>query len=330
MASTNFKVSHSKVKLWRRCRHAYHLKYVERLEKKRVARPLQFGRLVHSMLEYDACGKDAGDVIKEIPLKEQKLFKAEREMYGDILSDVQCIMSEYFDYYPENSLVPIKVQGRYAEHEFEVVATPGISLVGKIDMIARTPNKLRWLVEHKSFKNMPTEDDRWRNTQSTLYYRVVDMLGWKMPDGICWDYIHSKPPAWPPLLKNGQMTRKAVVTLPSRVREALKKYKLPEEDYADVVEAAKARRSHYFQRTFNPVKPSVVQHVWEDFVRTSNEMADCHGKRHERNIDRHCSWCDFEPICRAELSGHDTAFIKRNDYRERAKNEQAEPTDAGD
>lgn len=320
-APADFRVSNSKVKTWRRCRHAYHLKYVEKLEKKRVSRPLQFGRLVHSMIEYHAQGLDPFAVLDELSVDDQKMFRAEREMYGDILADVRCIMSEYFDHHGEDSLIAVRINGRYAEHEFNVEIAPGIILTGKIDMIARTPNKLRWLVEHKSFSRLPSEDERWRNTQSIVYFKAMELLDWKGVDGVCWDYIHSKSPARPPILKNGTMTRKAMTTLPSRVREVIAENQLKEKDYRDVIEAAKGQRKYYFQRSFNPIKPAVVHHVWQDFVMSSKEMADCHGRSRERNIDRHCSWCDFEPICRAELSGHDTDFIRRNDYREKSREE---------
>lgn len=320
-APADYKVSNSKVKTWRRCRYAYHLKYVERLEKKRVSRPLQFGRLVHSMIEFHAEGKDPMSVIDTLSVEDMKLFRAEKEEYGDLLADVRCIMTEYFAFHGDDSLVALRVNGRYAEHEFNVEIAPGIILNGKIDMIARTPNKLRWLVEHKSFNHLPSEDERWRNTQSIVYFKAMDFLGWRPVDGVCWDYIHSKSPAWPPLLKNGTMTRKAMITLPTRVREAIVKHELKERDYRDVVEAAAGKRKHYFQRSFNPVKPSVIKHVWSDFVSTAKEMADCHGKSRERNIERHCSWCDFEPICRAELTGHDADFIRRNDYREKQQRE---------
>jgi hypothetical protein len=319
----DFRVSNSKVKTWRRCRRAYHLKYVEKLEKKRVSRPLQFGRLVHSMIEYHAQGLDPFAVLDELSVEDQKLFKAEREMYGDIISDVRCIMEEYFDYHGDDSLRALRVNGRYAEHEFNTEIAPGILLTGKIDMIARTPNKLRWLVEHKSFNRLPSEDERWRNVQSVVYFKAIELLGWKPVDGVCWDYIHSKSPTRPEILKNGQMTKKALTTLPSRVLEVAKEHKLKREMYAATLEMAKSQRKYYFQRSFNPIKPVVVKHVWNDFLSSSKEMRDCHGKSHERNIDRHCSWCDFEPLCRAELSGHDTDFIRRNDYRERIREEQS-------
>ena len=32
------------------------------------------------------------------------------------------------------------------------------------------------------------------------------------------------------------------------------------------------------------------------------------------NIERHCSWCDYEPLCRARLQGNDFDFIKERQY----------------
>ena len=96
--SNQFKVSQSKVKTYRRCHRAYHNKYVLNLKRKRVKRPLMFGRMVHEMLDADANGDDPFEILDRINLDNMKLFASEREMYGDIVDDVAIIMEDYFDY----------------------------------------------------------------------------------------------------------------------------------------------------------------------------------------------------------------------------------------
>ena len=165
-----FKVSQSKVKTWRRCTEAYSLKYVDKLRRKRIKRPFMFGRIVHNMLEADANGDDPFDVLDQVSFDNQKLFAAEREMYGEIVEDLGTIMEAYFEYWPESDLLFVRKKGRSAEHLFEIEVLPGILWTGIIDGVARTPNKLRWLVEHKSFKKKVNEDHRWRNLQSVTYF----------------------------------------------------------------------------------------------------------------------------------------------------------------
>jgi hypothetical protein len=151
-----FNVSQSKVKTWRKCRFAYHMRYVEKLRRRRVARPLKFGRIVHSMLEAHANGDDPLGALEKINIDDQQLFAVEREEYGEIIDDIRCIMSEYLEMdFKQNELTPLRRKGKAAEHWFELpLPEYGIVIVGKIDEVARTRrDKLTWLVENKTFKN---------------------------------------------------------------------------------------------------------------------------------------------------------------------------------
>ena len=174
-----FKVSQSKVNTWRRCRYAYHLKYNEKLEPKKKSRPLKFGTIIHEMVEADIAGKNPLKVLNEHAKINEKLFDAEREMYGNIVEDIRYIMTAYFDYWESqsNKVVYLPVKKRWAEHEFEVEIDKGIIAKGKIGAFAKY-RKLKALVEHKSHKIIPNEEHRWRNLQSVFYIRIADMLGW--------------------------------------------------------------------------------------------------------------------------------------------------------
>ena len=58
----------------------------------------------------------------------------------------------------------------------------------------------------------------------------------------------------------------------------------------------------------------VVQIVWDDFLETAIEIAENHGEKKSRNIGRHCSWCDYEGPCRAEMQGSDFQFLIDREY----------------
>lgn len=311
-----FKASQSKVKTWRRCRHAYHLKYVDRLRRKRKGRPLYFGSIIHEMIEADANGLDPMKVIKSYrkKLKAEKMFTAEKQDHYDTIEDAQQIMSEYFLHWGRHSDLTYTKRGkRYAEHKFEIEVLPGILWNGKLDAMG-TAKSLNWLVEHKSFNRRASEDDRWRNLQSVGYFRVIDMLGWKPVDGVMWDYIWSKPPIKPQLLKDGSMSQKRLVTLPSTVKQFIKDNSLDVRDYRTYMKAVRSRRSEYFYRVYTPVDKAVTDEVFGDFLHTMQEMASMHGEVKDRNIERHCSWCDFEPLCRATMQGLDRDFILEREY----------------
>lgn len=310
-----FKVSQSKVKCWQQCRFAYNCKYVEKLKKRTIKRPFTFGTLVHSILEARAKGeKKPLSVLDKIPLKQQKLFAAEREMYGDILNDIRFIMTDYFKFYKDDGLTVISKHGVAAEHEFLLPLDKEIDFSGKIDLVVKK-SSLRWLVEHKTFgRSIPKPDHLWRNLQSAVYLRVLDMLGWKSADGVMWDYIHSKPPSRVQVTKKGLVSKKKLYTLPSAVKFSLESNGLDVEDYQPLIKAAEINRQNYYKRIFNPVNSSVVDTVFKGFIDTSREMLKYHGKSKTRTFGRHCEWCDYEPICRAELTGADADYIRERDY----------------
>lgn len=314
---TNFSVSQSKVKTWRKCRYAYHLKYVEKLRRRKIKRPFKFGTIIHSMLEAKANGDEPFDVLNKISFEEEKLFRAEKEMYGDIVQDIGIIFSEYLNYWPENHLIPLRKNKKYAEHPFEIEIEPGLSFKGIIDEVDKGSNGLKWLTDHKTFTKLPSEEHRWRNLQSSVYLRAVQMLGWwDNISGTCWNYIRSKPPTKPELLKSGKLSERSIDTLPSVVNEVLKEHKLKARDYPKLIKAAEDSRKNYFFRVFTPVSNRIVGKIFDGFVDTAREIAEYHGTKFDKNIDRHCEFCDYSAICRAEFMDSDVDFIKEREYYE--------------
>lgn len=323
--SNIFKVSQSKVKTFRRCHQAYDYRYVQKLRRKRKSRPLQFGTMIHEALERHFNGDDPMEYFEELrnDVAAMRLFAQERDEYGDILVDTQDIITDYLDYWADDGLRPIRKAKRGAEHTFEIELMPGIVWNGKLDAIARTPNKLRWLVEHKTYTRKPNEDDRWRNLQSVTYFRANDILGWAPLDGCLWDYIKSKPPALPGVLKDGTLSTKKIDTLPATVERIIAEHDQKKLGKVDALRSmADKNRKEYFQRIHTPVNRAVADLVFTDFEATVREMVDNHGKCSDMNIDKHCSWCDYEPLCRAKLQGLDVDYIKEREFTDGTKTKQ--------
>jgi hypothetical protein len=308
------KVSQSKIKLRRQCAAAYDFKHNQLLRPKVKSRPLQFGSIVHHMLEAHANGGEPFKVLDEINLQNMRLFEAERELYGDIILDIRHIMTDYFRYHKGQDLIYIRRNKRNAEHSFEIEVESGILFTGKIDAFAKKPqSKLKWLVEHKTFKRQPSEDIRWRNVQSGVYIKAVDILGWGHYDGVCWDYIGNKPPTEPELLKAGGMSRRKIVTLPSVVKEFLAKNKLKGENYTEFLKTVEQSQEDYFPRFYTPINRAVVDAVYHDFIATARDIAERPNLR-TKTIGMHCGWCDYESICRAEMLGLDVDFVRKREY----------------
>lgn len=310
-----FNTSQSKVNAWSKCRAFYSFRYVDFLKPKVKPRPLKFGSIIHSMIEADIKGKNPFKVLSDIAKKERNLFEAEREMYGEIVQDVKYIMTGYFDYWdgkPEE-LEYLKIGKNSAEHLFEIEIAKGILAKGKIDASAKA-KKLKWIVEHKSHKNFPKPEHRWRNLQSVLYGRIHEMMGWGKIDGTVWDYIRSKPPTRPAILKSGEMSRAALDSLPQVVEDIIKENKLDRKKYLEVITAQADNRSNWYQRIFTPTSKTIIEPILADFIATSQEMSRLHGKSRTKTFGRHCEWCTFEKLCAAQLQGHDVEYLMEKEF----------------
>lgn len=309
-----FEVSQSKVNCWRRCREEYHLKYIEKLRRRSVGRPLSFGRIVHEMQEQDVNGNDPFEHLVMIEKKAGRMFREEEEEYGDLIQDIDYIMTDYYNYYEKDPLIIVPVKGRKAEHPFEVEIAKGIIATGKVDAFVQSKNKLKWILERKNHKDIPDEDARWRNLQSCVYTRLVEMAKVMQVEGLCWDYIRTKRPTRPQILKNGSISKRSIDTLPSAVIATCREYKVPLTKVNHLLNSAKHNMSSYFKRIYTPTKKALVDMIFDDFVETAKEIKQLAGKSRVRTIGRHCSYCSYEPICRAKLRNLDVDFVIKKEY----------------
>lgn len=307
-------INQSRVKKWRRCRAAYSYKYVDGIVPRVKKRSLHFGSIVHHMIEAEAEGEDPfADVLDKVEIPRQ--FSEEAEQYGDIVDDIRHIMTDYFRYWRRAPLKYIRKNGRNTEHEFAIpIKEVGITFVGKIDALARWKTRLKLVVEHKTFKRRPTEDIRWRNVQSAIYQKACEMLGWGLPDGIIWDYIGNKPPTTPRLLGTGKLSRQAIVTLPSVVKEFLAENNLSTIHHKEYITEVEERQSDYFIREATPVNAKLVDKVFGEFLDTAREIVALSGKDRTKSIDWTCGQCEYESICRAELLNLDVDFVRQREY----------------
>jgi len=302
------------------------------LQKKLRKRPFMFGGIVHEILEAHAEGLDWEDVLDQINLDNKKLFKKEIQMYGNIISDIRFIMTDYFDYWDDHpsEIRPIKHDGRRSEHEFRIELADGLWFTGRIDMVGKAKG-LRWVVEHKTFSRMPSEDERWRNVQGSVYFRALEEMGFKPFDGVLWDYVNSKPPSVPgELTSTGKISQKRIDSVPSKVKAWLKENGYKKKDYPKLVQSTEDNLPNRFIRIFTPVKRNVVDQVWADFCDTALEIQQYHGLKKDQNIGRHCAWCDFQALCKAEVTGSDVEWLIERDFQKEDQSHKREQVDRDD
>lgn len=322
-----YKVSQSKMRLWRTCRKAYNYKYVQEIEPRRPKAPLVRGRIIHEMIEMMIEGKNPWKVLAEYEKQYKKLFAEQREMYGDLIGDIKRTMTWYFVWWNAD---PIKYLAhpatkKHSEHEFEV-AIGDVLFTGKVDSLGMTRDKRVWLVEHKSMRTFPADDFRYTDLQSALYTRFLERT-WKglHIDGVAWNYIRTKPPQVPELLKSGELTKRDIDTIWPVYLEAVKGHKLDPNDYKDMQRKLVDKESSFFKRVYLPVNRSIVDNLYNETVATAHEMAELHDEpqMHTRNMTPMCSkQCEYYNLCQAELRGLDSDWIRKKEFQPREKQDE--------
>lgn len=316
--SSRIVINQSRVKAWRECHRRHYYRYEEQIVRLKTKRPLVFGKAAHDIIEAYANGDDPMERLEEIASKNRKMFKKEIEEYGDIVADLGYIMRGYFDYWDghPDQMRYIRFNKKASEHTFEIELRPGLVWKGTVDAYAKAKG-LKWLAEHKTFKREWSEDERWRNLQSATYRRATKLMGWPETDGMLWDYIHSKAPTRPQLTaKTGKISTRAIVTLPEVADAFLKENNIKRKspDALALIESAEASLPRYYKRVFTPANDEVEDKIFEDFMETALEIAEDHDRKKSRNIGKHCGWCDYENICRTELTGGDIDWVMKREY----------------
>lgn len=313
-----YKVSHSKVKCYRHCMRQFYYRYVMKIRRRVKPRPLTVGSLIHNCLEsYFKTGYYLKEINKWKRNEYDKMFKEERVEFEDVAPLAKELMRGYISSWKLTGLEMV-----WVEKDFEVEIFPGINLVGKIDGLAK--DKRRWLVEHKTANKMPGEEVRIFDTQVILYNAVLPELGERRVSGVIWDYIKTKLPAKPELLKSGGLsTRKNIDTTPEVYLREIKRHGFDPEGYKDILKELEVKRQNFYRQVKLPISKDMSDRVMAELIVTSNMMREHEAKAngdsraYPRNLTRDCSWCDMGDLCHAELVGSDTDFILKHDYVEK-------------
>lgn len=316
---STFSISQSKLKAWRECKRRYFYKHIEQIQKKKRPRPLLRGTIMHQMLEDHIEGKDPWKSFKKAVKKHGKMFKEEIEEFGDLPHQIEVLMQGYFNYYKPDPLKYIKHKGKKSEWLFEVdlPSCTGITLKGRFDTAARTKDKRVWLVEHKCHKSLPTNEFKFTDIQSVLYSWAMPKMGLPEPDGVCWDYTRAKTPTTPKVLKSGELSKaESIDTTWTVYRDVIIKQGLNLKDYKDMKQLLEGKEEDFYKRVFLPLSPTVTDNMLEETVITAKEMRRRAGKDTTRTIARHCDWCEFSDLCRAEFTGLDAKHIRKYNYEE--------------
>lgn len=296
--------SQSKVKTWRRCPKSYEYKYVQGLQRRTSPPALLRGVTLHAMLEAQIKGTDWKVPLNIYREQYDSLWGEERDSYPSP-EELESMIIRYNNHWATDGLD----YGGRAEITIEA-ELDGMKFKGIIDALPDDQHGRRWLDDHKTHKVLPDENVRFSDIQTVLYYWAMRENGQKV-DGILWDYLRTKPPAVPELLKSGGLTkRKNIDTDADTYLKAIRDNGLDEKDYANILSIVS--KNTFFKRVYLP-KPSevLISEVVGDFFGTAKEILQHDGKRFCRNMTMDCKSCTYHSLCSAEVRGLDGEFIKK-------------------
>ena len=320
--SNIFQARWSSMKAWRKCQMLYNYRYIRLLKKRRPAVPLIRGSIIGELLDKRAEGKKPTQVIAKYEAEYGKLFQDERELYGDIIPECLRIVDNYKKLYKNDGLTYLN--GKDGKpYELEVVAEftvdgQKVHFQGHLDKLVQDERDLIFVMDHKSHKVIPDSGARFNDLQLVTYVWLLPMAGYPKPDGVLWDYLRTKPPTVPEMLKKGGLTRRANIdTDYDTYLQAIQDNHLNPEDYQEELKRLKeSSAGRYFDRVKLPApSTALIDQVVREFKETIIQIRDI-SKRgtYVRNMTKDCSWCEYYGLCSAEIRGLDTDFILKAEF----------------
>ena len=313
-------VSWSEIKAFRTCMHRHHLRYRERLTPKHKPPGLLRGSVLHEMLDAfsqhkrikNHKGPDPWDILEKYEEKYRSLFSEERERYGDFINDCTQLFTNYLKYYRKDPLI-------YEESETFIATdiAENLRFIGYIDKVALDSHDRRWLVDHKFVKTIPNAEDQFSELQLLMYVWAWNRFNPGRPiAGIIWDYVRTKLPVKPEVLKNGGLSqRKNMDTTRATYLKEIKAQKLPIENYTEMLDQLEGKEDKFYTRVQLP-RPSdtMISHIVSDFRASALMIQKLKGIAPRNMNSFNCKGCEYRPLCEAEIRGLDVAFIRKSKF----------------
>lgn len=253
-----------------------------------------------------------GDTYYGLPARFQS------ELGEDYLEALSTIFQDYCELYKEQPI------SQLTEREFMIklgtCKGEPIWFKGIIDelYLKKSQGKKHIIIgEHKTFSQKPNMNTLVMNSQKSLYSYAVSKLYGILPDEVMWDYIHSTPaaePIWLEKTKKFSLAKNSKIT-PYSFRRACQARGITDTTILQQQSIYEENIPNFFFRVRQPVIPKMVDSIYEGFLYTAKQIALQGHKNKTKNLTRNCSWCEFQPLCHAELTGANVAEFFEKDFK---------------
>ncbi len=319
-------VTHSSLKVFRRCPQQYRYKYIERLKPRMLAQPLKRGTWLHSLLEEHHAGRDWKAMHRELCIKYEELLDDEKDYYGDLPNECYALMRAYVYYYKNDPWKTIET-----EFTIEVELPNGTVYRGKIDILFENQFGL-YAGDHKTHKTLPDMTFRLLDAQSAMYLWALLKKKYDI-QGFVWNYIRVHAPSKPKMIKDGSRLSKVLGetdfhTYGGEIKRLIKagELKMDGEIYAKIMQLrnqvyvpGEPQTSPFFRRDVLEKGSPMLNRVMKENYHTIQRIKDYPFDRPdivERVVDRSCTFtCGYRDLCTVELMGGNPKYIRNNQFR---------------
>jgi hypothetical protein len=307
-------ISNSEAKLFTDCRRKFYYARVKNLEAKSKVLPLARGSWMHKLFEAYFIGKDWGKVHKKLCKEfEDELTAEEYEALAELPAECERMMDTYeWMYFNTDRNLDVIA----TELVLEIPIIHGHTYQATLDVVFRDELGL-WIMDHKTLGRYPSANAQFTDAQTARYAFAAYKHFGEMPIGIVWDYVITKPPTKPRVVKDGsRLYAKKVNTDLHTYVKAIKEYGLDPYDYKDKILELK-EHNPFYRRDYVPVVRPVVTTLVKELIYIADEIE--RGFKPVRSLGKHCDWCQFQPLCIADLQKADSGFIERTQYKPRER-----------
>ena len=317
-------ISYSRVSTYMRCPFSHYLSYVRKLTPKEPSRPLSFGSDFHKLLEHRGKKSKVKKALKDIKGTYYGMPPKHQGILGDdYIDDLKTIFSDYMKVY-KGSPIPDVTEQKF---EIEMGTWKGepVHFVGVIDGLYHKDNKIL-IEEHKTFTRKPDANTLVMNMQKCLYAKAVQKCYGALPDGVIWDYIKSTPakePIW--LEKSGKLSMaKSDSITPFSWQRACKRHNITDLSVIEQGQQYEGNVQNFFFRRQLEFTQNMVDLVWDSFLRSIKMICKYGDTDTAMNITKDCSWCSFQPICYAAMTGGNIDYTIDRDFTQKEEKEEDE------
>lgn len=310
------RVSHSRVKTWRRCEKQFDFKYVQGLRKKAKNKNLEMGSWVHELLMHYRDGQDWLAHHRRLESKFKQYFEEEREALGHDMPD-QCLrlIRSY-----------IRTHGKQDQRAYTVIDTEmdeiitlpnGLEVNVIIDLIVEDRRGGIWGWDYKTRTKFDPKDLILLDPQYSLYYDAMEIMGYGPLRGFVVDEIRKKAPTVPKVLARGGLSKaKNIDTDTWTYMAAIRELGEDPESYAEILaHIAVNQKDRFYRRTYIPKDPPVLRTVRQELISSAKGIKRAGNDPNHvytRAVDSSCVYmCDYSDLCIIELHGGDTDLMKK-------------------